>query len=212
MIFRKADKSDLQGSRASRHVSVSAGLVTFEDTPSLEVEARELLQSNPAQFQDRFGDYFVTGLQVGASAGCCLTASQTTESKESTTKISVTVHAFLWDATTESSETHQSSSSTYNLDFSGYNTLLEHFGSKQCSSGSPPGPVLNLASAYMTQVTDLQHAFAHEMKAHELVTGARVSRSSCSAACKAGLVSHLILRPYRQLPEVVASTPIRILA
>ena len=199
--------SFLQGSRASRHTSYSAGVITFEQTPELTAAAREALMVNPAGFRDTYGDYFVAGLQVGANAGLCFTVHEDSHVHDTKVKLSLTVHALFCEATTEKSEEHHSMYSNLDVSFCGYNTLLEKFDQKHSSKGDSTSDLLRLVGLYASQVERLRPAVRELLAEYNLDAASPISWDQVNAICMSGLVSYVVLRPYSQLPEVARIKP-----
>jgi hypothetical protein len=171
-------------------------------TPRLTAHAKQLLTNDPAQFRNDYGDYYIAGLQLGADAGCSLSVEASSEGRTGTTKLSVTVHAVFWDATTETVDTQSSQTSAFALNFMAYSTLDHSFVEQHYAQGAQLASIKELAKRHMQAVLRLQADVDQELMLWRVWPTAELSIGQCQALCGTGVVSYLVLEPYSHLLEV----------
>ena len=114
----------------------------------------------------------------------------------------MTAHFLFWDATAEWSSDSRDATFNFLLAFCGYNTLEQTFDQRTCLAGQNAGEVLRPAGSYGSQIAHLQQTLEARLAERKLDKSSRVSWGDVHDFCVSGLVSHVILRPYDQLPGV----------
>jgi hypothetical protein len=179
----------------------------LDQPPPLSIAAKSMLQSQgPRQFANVYGDYYVSGYELGADAGASLSA--TTESKESEERLAITVRVkalFFDKALPEVVTTTNSSHSSSCITFVGYSTLGNSKRSVEAKDLSPMGlgGLQKISTSFLQEVGALEVTARKEIKRLGLVDGQRLSLDQCSEICKSGLVVQLLLAPYHRLVEYV---------
>ncbi|KAF5536436.1 hypothetical protein FPHYL_12968 [Fusarium phyllophilum] len=203
-----------QSIRASRNASCRLGRIILDQPPPLSIAAKSMLQSQgPRQFANVYGDYYVSGYELGADAGASLSA--TTESKESKERLAITVKVkalFFERALPEAVITTSSSDSSSCITFVGYSTLGNSKRSVEANGLSETGlgALQKVSAAFLQEVGALEISARNVMNRLGLVDGQQLSLERCSEVCKSGLVVQLLLAPYNRLVEFVELAAARI--
>ncbi|KAK3112487.1 hypothetical protein LTR53_011203 [Teratosphaeriaceae sp. CCFEE 6253] len=200
-----ADRTTTQGSTLSRHASVRAGRLHFEDLPPLAEPARVALQSSLSEFHTQFGDYFVVALELGADIGCCLSISSDSSAESESTAITVTAHALFWDASTTSESSTATEHAELRVGFRSYNTFNNSNETIDVVSPGDAAIVRSYAARYMQQTVDLAPRLQTEMKRLNLSEDSDLDTfqwSDCDRVVLAGLGVQYILLPFSVVPEV----------
>ncbi|KAK3070134.1 hypothetical protein LTR53_010993 [Teratosphaeriaceae sp. CCFEE 6253] len=193
------------GSTLSRHASVRAGRLHFEDLPPLAEPARLALQSSLSEFHTQFGDYFVVALELGADIGCCLGISSDSSAESESTAITVTAHALFWDASMTSESSTSTEHAELRVGFRSYNTFNNSNETVDVVSPGDAAIVRSYAARYMQQTVDLAPRLQTEMKRLNLSEDSDLDTfrwSDCDKVVFAGLGVQYILLPFSVVPEV----------
>ena len=181
----------------------------LNQTPPLSAEALDLLRKRdgPVHFQNRYGDFYVCGYELGADAGATLFASTQSSSIKETLSLTVAVKVLFF----EESVTHTTTSSSYtsnaSMTFCGYSTLQKATQSTKTESLIPSeqARMQRAASAYLKRVGSVDHEAKETLAKLGLKDGQTLPLSSCTDICQSGLVVQLLLAPLARLNDFVAS-------
>ncbi|KAF5696335.1 hypothetical protein FGLOB1_13608 [Fusarium globosum] len=201
--------------RASRNASCRLGRIVLDQPPPLSIAAKSMLQSQgPREFANVYGDYYVSGYELGADAGASLSA--TTESKESKERLAITVKVkalFFERALPEVVTTTSSSDSSSCITFAGYSTVGNSKRVVEAKDLSEMGltALQKVSAAFLQEVGALESSARKEMDRLGLVDGQQLSLEQCTEVCRSGLVVQLLLTPYHRLVEFVELTGTSIL-
>ena len=187
----------------SRNGSCGVGTIKIDGEPRLTIEAQQLLGSAGGElaFQKAYGDYYVAAYNLGANAGVLLAAES--GSTDTTDKFSVTesVKAFFWTASHTDSHVENKYEDHINWTFVAYDTLSSVNDSQQSSNGTPLSKVSNSCSRYLDLVQRLEARVDEHLQQKALKSGTTVNLARCKDICNSGLVSQLLLLPYRALRQ-----------
>ncbi|KAK5679288.1 hypothetical protein LTS10_008103 [Elasticomyces elasticus] len=206
-VMGSYDHSTMQSQNASissRHASVRAGRLHFDELPRLSVAARSALQSSSAEFHARFGDYFVAALELGADIGCSLSVSSKSHAETERTALTVAVHALFWDASATTENVSSSEYAELDLSFRSYNTSNNSNDTVHTSEPSGVALIRTYAKQYLRLTADLGPRFQIELDQSGLADqNASFGWLDCDKVVRAGLGVQYVLLPFATLPEVI---------
>ncbi|KAJ5939745.1 hypothetical protein N7466_002879 [Penicillium verhagenii] len=202
------------GFQSSRNASFRMGRVVLDRPPDFSFEATTILTQpdGDSRFQERYGNYYVCGYELGADAGACISAETSTYDSAESFKITVTVKVLFVSASASHTEHFEKHDSSTRFTFSGFSTLHGEVKRYPNPDARPVGQIvgtqvadlINLqkeASDHVARVGKLDYELQERMIKYGLTGGAKLPLSSCGEVCGSGLVVQLLLAPFANLFE-----------
>ncbi|KAI0798724.1 hypothetical protein BC629DRAFT_1592263 [Irpex lacteus] len=136
---------DVQDNRDATKVSLKyalrIGRIVSPSHPRLSREALSLLRTSSDAFREKYGDYYLYALTIGASATTFLSTSSSMNLESEMHDIQVKAHVLWMNPTVfHDEETSHSASTTYDATYSGFDTLHQRKRrTTTCAGTGPPG-------------------------------------------------------------------------
>ncbi|MCJ1404978.1 hypothetical protein MMC11_008204 [Xylographa trunciseda] len=180
--------------------SYRAGAIRFSGEVPLSKAAKSILQGADGfqRFRDRYGDYYVGGLHIGADTGVLV--SQDIEQGESTEQLSVTLKVQFLCFSASKTWTEADFSAYMNTRFSVncFDTLENiHYAndlSNIIEARDYGQDFAARAHGLSERCSKLLAVFTQELE--------QVSRETCEGICQANLVAEVLLLPFAKMREV----------
>ncbi|KAF5024856.1 hypothetical protein F66182_3095 [Fusarium sp. NRRL 66182] len=211
--FEENAAKDADGIKSSLTGKLYAGYVEFEDLPPFCLGARDALRREGTYqeqdlFENKYGDYYVSALRIGAANGTELSAGSSSQfsSEAKSYSITVTVKVFCWSAsTTKSGSSFESSmNASATIKFNGYDTLSSAQIQESGSSTASHDKIIAKANTNLGKGKLLQGRLKEEVCKFELYDGCSVSHEQVGAMLDSGLVMEIQLMPYAKLKEYIS--------
>ncbi|KDQ06258.1 hypothetical protein BOTBODRAFT_181784 [Botryobasidium botryosum FD-172 SS1] len=208
--FSKAVSENKDKSKISSQTSLRIGLVKPTSSPRLSSSAIALLQASPSSFHQTYGDYFLGALCIGADTTIFLSTSSSigiqTEMK------SIQVDAKFLGVKQEVYSDHKrslSSSLTYDLTFSGFDTLSGSQSTVKAVDEASYWEVREQATRALVGGLNLEVRARRTMKSLGVDVGMSLTEQNTKELCHSGLVVELMFLPYCGMKDYIAVTSTR---
>ncbi|KAF4551312.1 Hypothetical protein D9617_14g077690 [Elsinoe fawcettii] len=198
-------------SKSSRRSSFSAGALEFLRPPPLSMEARFLLDTPDAglvAFKERYGDFYVSALTVGADAAIMMTQASNARATSEQIKIEGEVHFLCWSDTETIMESHVADAvRDAQFGITAFDTLHDSFVSVQLDNGDGLSfqDARRLSKDYLDRVDDLaartEEALLRWPQLHMMRTK-KLFWTDVESLAQSNLISRIILSPFETHREI----------
>ncbi|KAJ3545183.1 hypothetical protein NM208_g2635 [Fusarium decemcellulare] len=201
--FEQNASKNSDGIRSALSGKLFAGYLEWENPVSFSQDARDALKrartSDKDVFEEKYGDYYVSAMRVGAANGTELSAGSSSEysSESSSYSMTVKVQVFCWEAsaTTSGSSFESSSKLSGNITYNGYDTLSR---SQSGTKGSEYGKILGEANKNLEKGKLLQGRLKDTVAEFGLSDGCFVSQEKARTMLQSGSIVEIQLLPSHQ--------------
>jgi hypothetical protein len=156
-----------------------------------------------AEFERRYGDYYVAGYRLGGDTGVLVGTTGDFSSTTETLSVEVTVQVLFWSDTYSTSTTTHSESHSATVTVLGYDTLTNLHVSKMTKLGVFNVDVGQDAQSLIHMAQSLPTRVDQKMAEVNLPENEPLSYEICDRLTKAGLVAELVLLPVGTMREVL---------
>ncbi|ODM15567.1 hypothetical protein SI65_09170 [Aspergillus cristatus] len=201
--YNKDVSDNADDMKASIQATIRTGTVYINE-PRFSLEAladTRRTRSNPSYFSERYGDYYVASLQLGADAGVLASSASSAHAESESLDIKVTLTVLWWDIEVNYHSEKHSSSQWSNFNITGFDTLT----GSNVTNASLQKPAQEVIQDYIQRVTNLEVRVREKMKEFGLTEDRNVDLDTCRKLCESGLVVEITLLPYSQVRDYVTA-------
>lgn len=186
--------------KLSRTCTYQVGRITFRQPPKLSLVAHELLESKSPDFCRVYGDYYVSALELGSTAGVCLSGEQSNSVRSGSSSVTTQVKILFQKSKnrTTSTSSHESSA-VGKLDCCAFDSLNQSSQNLHADTGGSTYAIDMTVSEYLEHVASLQRRTDRRLKDVGFKHGQHLSARECKGMAGSGLVLGLVLMPYTAL-------------
>lgn len=203
----------IQGIKSNLFGRLYAGYVEFEEPPPFCLNARDALRQegifeDQNLFEQKYGNYYVSALRIGAANGTELSASSTSQSSSEarSQSVTVTVKVMCWTASTTKTDSFSTSSmnASTTIKFNGYDTLSSSQIEESTNVEVAYDKVIAKANENLTKGKLLHGRLQEKVHRFGLYDGCLISYEQTRALLDSGLVIEIQLMPYAKLREYIS--------
>ena len=185
------------------------GRITSSETPHFSDEALTLLRDSSAAFHEKYGDYYLYALNIGAAATTFLSTSSSIDLESEMHDIQVKAR-ILWANPTvfHGHGTSHTSAAAYNVTYSGFDTLSGYNKTAHATDEASYIDVKTEAGKNVARSIELGKRADEALQGCGLELGKIVSLTEEQIAklCASGLVVEAMFLPYTGLRDYVSAT------
>lgn len=184
------------------------GRIVSPSHPRLSREALSLLRTSPDAFREKYGDYYLYALTIGASATTFLSTSSSMNLESEMHDIQVKAHVLWMNPTVFHDEgTSHSTSTTYDATYSGFDTLSGYSKTMHGSDKSAYIDVKTEAGKNMARSEELEKRVNKVLGDSGVKRGETVElkEDQLETICASGVVVEAMFLPYAMLRDYVSA-------
>ena len=192
-----------QDMKASIQATIRTGTV-YISQPRFSLDALDdtrRTQSSRSYFSEKYGDYYVASLQLGADAGVLASSASSAHTESESLDIKVTLTVLWWDIEVNYHSEKHSSAQWSNFNITGFDTMT----GSNVTNASLQKPAQEVIQDYIQRVTNLEVRVREKMQEFGLTEDRNVDLDTCRKLCESVLVVGITLLPYSQVRDYVAA-------
>jgi hypothetical protein len=192
----------------SRKTSFEAGAIHFQKPPALTPEAQQLLKSEGYDaFTKRYGDFYVTGLQIGGDAAVLVSQALSKSQSSESLQVQVEVQFLCFSDSEELvNETSSSATTSAQLSLTAFDSLDQSFMefSAQKETSLRFEDARRLTQEYAMRVEKMPSRVAERIEAlgSNLTDKSILGWGQVVAISQTDVVSRLVLVPFSSHRDV----------
>jgi hypothetical protein len=206
---RNGANPERQGMNCSRNSSSLVGRIILDQPPNFSPLALDLLRSENGRerFHAVYGDYYVSGFELGAHAAACLSVTTKTDSSAERTAIAVRAKVLFFEAkATVATTVTETADFSARVTFVSYNTLdsaLNQNLTTVTSKFSDVGHIKGTVDRVLDGVSSLDATLRTHMDQLGIQDAQAITPAACQAIFDRGLVVGLFMAPFSRMEAYV---------